>query len=79
MKLELSVLNRGWKTNGIKQHKAAHRNLDITGTWGKGLAPSGMAERRAYSVLNNTTCIQYGHGKAESTIRDSIPLLGWNP
>src|ERR1700746_1854455 len=74
MKPELSVLNRRRKTNGIKRRKVAHGNPDITGTWGKGPAPSGAAERRAYSVLNNTTCVQYGRGKAENTVRDILSL-----
>ena len=34
MKPELSVLNKKRKTNGIKQHKVAQGNLDVTGTWG---------------------------------------------
>ena len=35
MKLELSVLNKKWKTNGIKWRKVAQGNLDITRTWGR--------------------------------------------
>jgi hypothetical protein len=70
MKPELSVLNRRRKTNGIKRHKVMHGIPDITGTWGKGPAPSGVAERHAYRVLNNTTCVQYSRGKAENTVRD---------
>ena len=75
MKPELSVLNRRRKTNGIKRRKVAHGDPDITGTWGKGPAPSGAAERRAYSILNHTTCIQYGRGKAENTVRDTIVMI----
>ena len=71
MKPELSILNRGWKTNGIKQHKVAHGNLDITGMWGKGPAPSGAAERRAYNVFNDTACVQHCGGKAENTVCDT--------
>ena len=71
MKPELSVLNRGQKTNGIKRHKVVHGIPDITGMWGKGPVPSGAAEHRAYSILNNTTCVQYGCGKAENNVRDT--------
>ena len=74
MKPELSILNRGWKTNGIKRRKVAHRNLDITGMWGKGPAPSGAAEHCAYNVLNDAMCIQYCCGKAENTVRDNCGL-----
>ena len=35
MKPELSVLNKKRKTNGIKQHKVAQGNLDITRAWGR--------------------------------------------
>ena len=34
MKTELSVLNKERKTNGIKWHKVAHGDPDVTGTWG---------------------------------------------
>ena len=34
MKLELSVLNKKWKTNGIKRRKVAQGNPDVTRTWG---------------------------------------------
>ena len=70
MKLEVNLLNRGQKTNGIKWHKVVHRIPDITGAWGKGLVPSGMVERHVYNVLNDAMCIQYCHGKAENTGHD---------
>ena len=35
MKLELSILNKKWKTNGIKWRKVAQGDLDVTRTWGK--------------------------------------------
>ena len=72
MKTELSILNKRRKTNGIKWRKVAHGNLDITRMWGKGPAPSGTVECRAYNMLNDATCIQYCHGKAENTIRDTL-------
>ena len=70
MKPELSVLNKRRKTNGIKRRKVAQGNPEVTGTWGKGLAPSGAAERRTHHVLNDATCIQYCRGNAENTVRD---------
>ena len=79
MKPELSVLNKRWKTNGIKWRKVVQGSPEVTGMWGKGLVPSGVAERHMYHVLNDATCVQYCHGNAENTVRDSIPLLGRNP
>ena len=79
MKPELSVLNKRRKTNRIKWRKVAQGNPEVTGTWGKGLAPSGVAERRMYNVLSDVMCIQDCHGNAENTVHDSIPLLGRNP
>ena len=35
MKMELSVLNKKRKTNGIKQRKVVHGNPDIAGMWGR--------------------------------------------
>ena len=71
MNTELSVLNKRRKTNGIKWRKVAQGNPEVTGMWGKGLAPSGTAECRAYNVLNDSTCVQYCRGKAENTVRDT--------
>ena len=71
MKPELSVLNKRRKTNGIKWRKVAQGNPEVTGTWGKGLAPSGAAERCTYSVLSNVTCVQDCRGNAGITGRDS--------
>ena len=70
MKPELSVLNRRRKTNGIKWRKVAQGNPEVTGTWGKGLAPSGAAERRTYHILNDAMCVQDCRGNAENTVRD---------
>ena len=72
MKPELSVLNKRRKTNGIKRRQVAQGNPEVTGMWGKGLAPSGAAERRMYRVLNDATCIQDCCGNAENTVRDTI-------
>ena len=72
MKLELSVLNKRWKTNGIKQRKVVQGSPEVTGTWGKGPAPSGTAERRTYHILNDAMCVQYCRGEAENTVRDTM-------
>ena len=79
MKPELSILNKRRKTNGIEWCKVAQGNPEVTGTWGKGLVPSGAAECRTYHVLNDATCVQDCRGNAENTVSDSIPLLGRNP
>ena len=34
MNTELSILNKRRKTNGIKWHKVAQGNLEVTRTWG---------------------------------------------
>ena len=72
MKPELSVINKRRKTNGIKRRKVAQENPEVTRTWGKGLAPSGAAERRMYCVLNDATRVQDCRGNAENTVRDRI-------
>ena len=72
MKLELSILNKRRKTNGIKWRKVAQGNPEVTGVWGKGLAPSGAVECCTYHVLNDVMCIQYCRGEAENTVHDTI-------
>ena len=75
MKTELSVLNKRRKTNGIKRRKVVQGNPEVTGTWGKGLAPSGAAECCTYHVLNDATCVQDYCGNAENTVRDTLRLI----
>ena len=57
-----------------KRRKVAQGSPEVTGTWGKGPAPSGAAERHAYNVLNDATCIQYCRGEAENTVHDREPF-----
>ena len=54
MKMELSVLNKKRKTNGIKWHKVVHGNPDIAGTWGRVRSD----KRHGYSL--GATCVQLG-------------------
>ena len=55
MKLELSVLNKKQKTNGIKWHKVVQGNMDITGAWGR------VQSNKQHSYSLGTTRIQLGN------------------